>query len=480
MAFTEEVKVAISSMFDNSGVKNARKSMGRLQNMSKKTGLSAESLQRRMQGMGMAFNQQGKIINNSTGNVMKHSNAMTALTNGYGALAETSQITGSSIGGMNEQLQASDVQIRRNAQGAAMFQNKYTGSMMNAKQATGEMRRATNRFRMDQLSLMFGFMALRRVMSGMLKPAFKSVGVFDTISTIMELVFLPIAIEVQEVMLGFLDFFAELPRSVKLFIGALTLLGIALTTVGLVMAQVSLITSAIWGVTIGEMVGAALMGSTSITSIFTTMATSVASIFSGLAASVGSIAGTIAGVLTAPVIAGVAILVGAVLLLNEAWANNFGGIKGITADVIDFIGNSIDWLIEKLNMLPGVNIKVKDAFDGMADSIRDSADAGKGKGFLGFSLTGKGGLLEGGIGNASGKIMDSVGGLFSPDISTPNTGKFGRSGGNGSKFIQNNVRQDVQVQRGSGNDSDFAFSRKAGRELQKGTENALSRTQGTN
>ena len=62
-------------------------------------------------------------------------------------------------------------------------------------------------------------------------------------------------------------------------------------------------------------------------------------------------------------------------IAREVWDNNLFGIQDTTEAVIDSITNSIDWLIEKVNAIPGVNIGGGDDVVEEADVETDSAPA---------------------------------------------------------------------------------------------------------
>ena len=62
-------------------------------------------------------------------------------------------------------------------------------------------------------------------------------------------------------------------------------------------------------------------------------------------------------------------------IAREVWDNNLFGIQDTTEAVIDSVTNSIDWLIEKVNEIPGVNIGGGDDVVEEADVETDSEPA---------------------------------------------------------------------------------------------------------
>lgn len=85
-------------------------------------------------------------------------------------------------------------------------------------------------FRMELLGVMFFGMALQRTFLGLLKPALQTAGVFEIWATILQVVFLPVALAILPVMLKFMDLVMNLPKPVKGAIGVFVVLGVVLGT----------------------------------------------------------------------------------------------------------------------------------------------------------------------------------------------------------------------------------------------------------
>jgi len=103
--------------------------------------------------------------------------------------------------------------------------SKRTGRM-----ASG-VRKATHGlkgFKMEMLGVMFFGMGLQRFFTGLLKPALEAVGVFDILRTVLELLFLPIAMMLLPAFLWLLDRIMNMSEGTKLWIGKLVILGIVL------------------------------------------------------------------------------------------------------------------------------------------------------------------------------------------------------------------------------------------------------------
>lgn len=82
-------------------------------------------------------------------------------------------------------------------------------------------KKAMKRFHAEYLSAMFGFQAISRGMQALLSPSFEIVGVFELLATTLQIVFLPIALTMMDVLIPILSLFMDMPDSLKLALGAL-------------------------------------------------------------------------------------------------------------------------------------------------------------------------------------------------------------------------------------------------------------------
>ncbi len=85
-------------------------------------------------------------------------------------------------------------------------------------------------FRMEMLSVMFFGMGLQRFFSGLLKPALEAAGVFELLSSTLQILFMPIALAILEFLLPWIDKIMNMSDATKLWIGKIVLLGAALGT----------------------------------------------------------------------------------------------------------------------------------------------------------------------------------------------------------------------------------------------------------
>src|SRR3990167_541858 len=86
------------------------------------------------------------------------------------------------------------------------------------------------KFRMELLSVMFGAQMVAGAMWGILQPAMQAAGVFELLSTMMLVLFLPIALAMIDPLVELLNWFVSLPEPLKEFIGAVVLFLVAFMT----------------------------------------------------------------------------------------------------------------------------------------------------------------------------------------------------------------------------------------------------------
>lgn len=202
------------------------------------------------------------------------------------------------------------------------------------------------KFRMQMLSVMFAGFALQRAMSGLLRPAMQSAGVFQIIGTILQVVFLPIILLLLPYLIKVMNFFIKLPKPIKLVIGALVLIGMVLGTFLMIIGQV----------------GLALGGLPEIFAVFESIIGFLAPIFTGIIEFLGGLASAIGAPIAAVVAVIVAFVVGFIQLFDE-WKQTFIDIfKG----AFDVIANVVKFFVSLFTL----NFKgMKDSLNGIVEGI---------------------------------------------------------------------------------------------------------------
>jgi methyl-accepting chemotaxis protein len=99
---------------------------------------------------------------------------------------------------------------------------------------------SATRFRMELLGVLFFGMAVQRMFSGLMRPALQAAGVFDIWRSILEILFLPIALDVTEALVKILEKVSKMPESTKKAIGVIALLGFVFGTLLLIIGTVGL------------------------------------------------------------------------------------------------------------------------------------------------------------------------------------------------------------------------------------------------
>lgn len=111
--------------------------------------------------------------------------------------------------------------------------DKLAGGLMTGTREAGK-------FRYELLSVMFFGMALQRVFMGLIKPAMKAVGLFEIWGAVLTMVFLPVALQVLDMLMPLFEWLMDLSKPVKKLIGWFAVIGTVLTTFLMVIGQVGL------------------------------------------------------------------------------------------------------------------------------------------------------------------------------------------------------------------------------------------------
>lgn len=95
-------------------------------------------------------------------------------------------------------------------------------------------------FKMEMLGVMFFGMAMQRMFSGLLKTSLEWTGVMELLSTTLGVLFLPIALELLDVLMPLFTWLMNLDDGTKLWIGRLVVLGVIVGTVLMIFGQLAL------------------------------------------------------------------------------------------------------------------------------------------------------------------------------------------------------------------------------------------------
>jgi len=196
------------------------------------------------------------------------------------------------------------------------FVDLGTGRFVSFNAAVIRVKKGMTRFRMELLSVMFFGQALQRTFMGLIQPALDVVGIFDLLTATLQVVFLPIALAILDVLLPILDWFMNLPEPIQMAIGVFTLLGVALGTIMLWFGQIGL-------------------GIQGLGLLFPGLAASITSAGGGILGFFKVMGSSIMGLLTNPWTIAILAIIAVIVLLYLAWKNNWFGFRDVVKTVWD-------------------------------------------------------------------------------------------------------------------------------------------------
>lgn len=115
-----------------------------------------------------------------------------------------------------------------------------TGQLIKENRAQRALTMSSKRFRMEMLSVMFFGMAIQRMFLGLIKTSLGWAGTMDILTSALGLLFLPIALKINEWAMKFLNWVGKLTEKQKLWIGKIALAGAVLGSLLMVFGMVNL------------------------------------------------------------------------------------------------------------------------------------------------------------------------------------------------------------------------------------------------
>ncbi len=244
--------------------------------------------------------------------------AMGTTSDEFGRMASKGQVSaellsnvGLTIGKNNQFFQEGRKGALKNADALDVFRQGYSNTGAKVANQTRLMTHGLRGFRMELLGVMFFGMAFSRVLLGMLQPAMQASGLFELIGVTLQVLFLPIALLLLEVLLPLMEWFMNLPPEIQLVIGAVTLLAAAFFMIMMVVGQVLL--------GVGGLI-LFLGGGTFSAGIV---------VAGGLITSLVTVLGTI--------LIPIGIIIAILAILALAWFTNFAGIQQAVGKAIEAI-----------------------------------------------------------------------------------------------------------------------------------------------
>lgn len=357
------IKSVIESVFDQSGFDKAESAMQRLEDISSQTGLSVEELGRRFDATTLRMDDNGQIFDGMQQKYIDVAEAADILGKEQIALRSAAGEMGTDLETVNHILGRTQMELRQNSQGAAEFKDMMTGAMHDSQQAMARADAEVRQFQFEFLSLMFLMMEGQRVISSMMDNAFEAAGVFDIWGDTLEIFFLPIALVLQQIMLRISTTLMGVDERVRLVVGGFLLLA----SVFAVAFKWGTLVAMNWN-SILKILGS--KGKAIVIAVKQYGALGAAKLaVAGAAAKLTAAIGAVVGALSLPVLA-IGAVIAALGALAAAWHNNWFDIRQRTGKAVKWIGeqygklidfadpviDSLDWVIEQLNRIPGINI----------------------------------------------------------------------------------------------------------------------------
>jgi hypothetical protein len=218
------------------------------------------------------------------------------------------------------------------AAGPIKEMTERTGTFKSILFGTGT---ALGRFRFEMLGVMFYGMQIAQTFNNMLQPAFTAMGIFEEWTDTLEIIFLPAAEDVSDVMDKINDALQNLPEPVQKVIGWI---GLLTASFGTLMFQIGTTVLGIYSVAMAlgiPVTGLNVLGV-------------AAQVFTVVVAGLSSALSFVAGLLSGPVIVGIILLAGAWMANGEKISQaagelfasislNLESIIGVVTGLVDFL-----------------------------------------------------------------------------------------------------------------------------------------------
>jgi hypothetical protein len=121
------------------------------------------------------------------------------------------------------------------------------GQNMVSQNFMGQLQKARMSVLFFGLGVMFAGMAVQRAMQGLLQPALEIAGVFDIISSILTLLFLPAVLLLLDPLIWILGKIVEMPNELKVVIGLLAMAFFVLGGIAMLLGQFATLVSSLIG-----------------------------------------------------------------------------------------------------------------------------------------------------------------------------------------------------------------------------------------
>lgn len=210
---------------------------------------------------------------------------------------------------------------------------RFNSELDKTRRKTNSAKESLGRFKMELLGIMFFGMAIAGFFTAMLQPAMDAFGVFDLISIMLMMLFLPAAQKTSEKLIGLLGVIDNLSPAQKELISTIALIGVAFGTFLFILGQVSLGFDSLWKKIL----------------------------VIKKAAPVIKLLGLVSKMSMGAILFWVALIIIALAALWMIWKHNFGNIREYTKIVVDGILNVVGGII---TVISGILKTVAGLFEG--------------------------------------------------------------------------------------------------------------------
>ena len=288
-----------------------------------------------LQKMGNIFN---KVSNSIASSANKQGVAMERIYDKNGELMRISMRLGLTLKETKMAMDRLGYSISRTGQ----VMDSVGTSVRNFERDVGRTAAQMRPFRMELLSVMFAGMAMQRAVTGLMRKSTEWTGVWEILSTALGLLFLPIALDLLDWALAFLDWVETLDPETKKLFGIFAVGAGILGTLAMVFGQVGL---ALMG--LGQLFPGIVSNIKATGGVLKGLSLSFKSLPKIIMGFGKSILGVFAG-LSAPILIIIAIITAAIIGIFLAWKENFWNIREVVGVFVEGIKNLFGGLIDIL------------------------------------------------------------------------------------------------------------------------------------
>ena len=233
----------------------------------KKINITTEFFVKNADAMMNAMNKNNKVHNKTQADMQKRNvtwqqqskAAQASMSKGLAKQSDSSQLANNMNKGFFNTLFMGQKQYQKSQLHLDSMTKVQKKSAPASHRAAMGLRKATHGmrgFRMEMLGVMFFGMAMQRFFGGLMKTALEWSGIMDILSITLGVIFLPVVLQLTEMLIPVATWFMNLSESTRLWIGWIVILGFVIGTALMVIGMMALGLGSL----IGMMTGATFAG----------------------------------------------------------------------------------------------------------------------------------------------------------------------------------------------------------------------------